>query len=75
MKTKDENQEQLPTVVEVIEKWLTPGTLLKYQAKKITFDKYPLSVVKSLKVNICSTETVDMGVLHKIQNNVRTTRE
>lgn len=41
------------------------------QGEKITFEKHPQSVVKSLEVNIYSTESQDMAILHKLHTNTR----
>lgn len=65
-KTKD-----LPTVVEVLNQLVRPGTVLMYPEKEIAFQNSPQAVVKILSVNICSTETTDMSALHKIHTQIR----
>ena len=79
MQTKDENNKQLPTLREALSKLLIPGTVvgevstpISFQDDPITFDNSPLSAVKSLKVNIFSTETAEMGALHQLHTQTRT---
>ncbi len=64
--------EELPTVEELLEQYYTHGTRLqlKYQEKEIIFNN-PLSPVKSLQVNICSTETQHQTALHKLHTLTR----
>lgn len=42
------------------------------QGEKITFKNYPQSAVKSLEVNIYSTESQDMAILHRLHTQTRT---
>ena len=63
--------ENLPTVVEVLNQLVKPGTVLMYPEKEIVFQKSNQAVVKTLSVNICSTETTDISVLHKIHTKIR----
>lgn len=73
MKNKKEQiqEEQLPTVLEVIEELMTPGTVLKYPEKEIILHNSPQSAIKSLKVNILSAESQDMAILHKLHSKTR----
>ena len=61
----------LPTVVEVLNQLVRPGTVLTYPEKEIAFQSSPQAVVKTLSVNICSTETTDMSALHKLNTQIR----
>ncbi len=78
MQTKDENNTQLPTLREALSKLLTPGTVvgdvlapISFEDDPIIFENTPLSAVKSLKVNIFSTETAEMGALHQLHTATR----
>ena len=73
MKTREEKpkQEEIPTAVAVLDKWVKIGTILKYSEKPILFSSSQQSAVKSLEANIYSTETRDMAVLHKINTKTR----
>ena len=70
MSDKDEVR-GLPTITEALDRLLTRGTVLKYPERQITFNESRLSAVKSLEVNICSTETEDMALLHKLHTKTR----
>jgi hypothetical protein len=63
--------EELPTVLEVLEREMRPGTVLVYQEKDVVFANSSQSAVKSLKVNIVSTESQDMAILHRLHMQVR----
>ncbi len=65
------NKDELPTVIEVLERELRPGTVLVYQEKDIIFNDSSQSAVKSLKVNIVSTESQDMATLHRLHSLTR----
>ena len=68
----DKNEVQgLPTITEALDRLMTRGTVLKYPERKITFNKSGQAVVKSLEVNICSTESQDMALLHKLYTKTR----
>lgn len=72
MKNKNKQSiDQLPTVLESLEKLITPNTVLVYPEKEIIFENNKLSPVKSLKVNICSIETQDMAILHRLHTQTR----
>lgn len=43
-----------------------------YPAKDISFEKYPLSPIKSLQVTVYTTESQDIAVLHRLHTNTRT---
>jgi hypothetical protein len=76
MKDKKDQTKDLPLVSEMVEKLLTPGTVLgqlDFPEKPIIFERSPLSAVKKLEVKIISTESVDQSVLHKLQSNIRNT--
>ena len=61
----------LPTITEALDRLMTRGTVLKYQERQITFNESRLSAVKSLEVNICSTESLDLALLHKLYTLTR----
>lgn len=63
-------EEDLPTVLEVLQKLMRRGTLLMYPEKPIFFPN-TLQSVKSLSVNICSSETIDMAILHKLHTKTK----
>ena len=63
--------EDLPLITDVLKKLITPGTVLMYPEKEITMESSPQTAVKTLQVNICSTETKDMSILHKINLQVK----
>lgn len=42
-----------------------------YPVKDISFEKYPLSPVKSLQVTIYTTESQDNAILHKLHTRTR----
>ena len=64
-------QEELPTVVETLQKLVKYGTVLEYPEKPIIFESSPQSAVKKLEVRICSTETLDQSILHKLHTQTR----
>lgn len=67
-------QIELPTVSEVMEQIMTPGTILgalEYPEKPIQFTNSPQSAVKTLAVKICSTETKLTEVLHELHSQTR----
>lgn len=68
---KEQQTEESPTVVEFLEHLLKPGTVLQFPEKSIIFKNSPQSAVKSLVVNICSTESIDMAVLHQLHTQTR----
>jgi len=70
MSDKDE-LETIPTVTEAIEKLMTPRTVLVYSEKPIEIKNSPQSTVKFLDVNICSMETQDIALLHKLHTKTR----
>lgn len=63
--------EELPTVIEVLEREMRPGTVLVYQERNVIFKNSSQSAVKFLKVNIVSTESQDMAILHRLHSQVR----
>jgi len=65
-------ESELPTVLEVLEREVHFGVVLQYPEKGIAFPEAKLSPVKSLKVNIISTETLDMAMLHRLHSQTRT---
>lgn len=71
MKDKGKQEEQLPTVVETLQKLVRYGTVLEYPEKSIIFKSSPQSAVKKLEVRICSTETLDHSALHKLHTQTR----
>ena len=70
MSDKDEVR-GLPTITEALDRLLTRGTVLKYPERQITFNESRLSAVKSLEVNICSTEANDIALLHRLYTKTR----
>lgn len=75
MKSNEEKQleRNLPTVVEVLDQLMKPGTVLEFPGKPIQFDNSKQTAVKSLAVKICSTESQDMAILHKLYTRTRNT--
>lgn len=72
MQTEEkQGQEQLPPLSEVIEKLMSPGTVLTYPELEIAFGQSRQAAVKSLKVRVFSTESRDMAVLHKLHTQTR----
>ena len=71
MENKKIEPKDLPLVSEVLAQLVRPGTVLMYPEKQIIFHSSPQAVVKTLSVNICSTETTDMSALHKIHTKIR----
>lgn len=75
MKNKKDQTKDLPTVSELVEKLMTPGTVLgrlEFPEKPIIFESSPQSAVKKLEVKITSTESVDQSILHKLHTQTRT---
>lgn len=70
-KEKIVNDEDLPTVMEVLERELRPVTVLTYQEKDVVFNNAAQSAVKALKVSISSMESNDMAVLHRLHTHTR----
>jgi len=64
------SKDQLPSTVEVLKDLVKPGVMLEYPEKPITINT-PLSTVKNLAVNICSTEDYDKAILHKLHTQTR----
>jgi len=69
-KGKQSQTKDLPTVRELIDKWMTPGTALEYTEEPIIFSN-KLSPIKSLQVRIYSTEANNQAVLHKLHSLTR----
>lgn len=63
--------EEVPTVLEVLEREMRPGTVMVYREKDIIFKDSTQSAVKKLQVNVVSTESQDMAVLHRLHTLVR----
>lgn len=72
MEDKGKQEEQTPTVIEALQKLVKYGTVLEFQEKPIIFESSPQSAVKKLEVRICSTETLDQSILHKLHTQTRT---
>jgi hypothetical protein len=68
---RQKSTDQLPSTVEVLEQLVKPGVMLEYPEKPIIINS-PLSTVKKLAVNICSTEVNDMAILHALHSKTRT---
>ena len=66
-----QNNENLPRVVDVLEQWMKAETVLTYPEGAIDFRSYRQCPIKTLQVNICSTETADKAVLYKLHNQIR----
>lgn len=65
---------KLPTVTEMMDQLMTPGTelgQLEFQDKPIIFKNTPQSVVKKLSVRVKSTESIDTATLHKLHTQTR----
>jgi len=65
------SDEELPTVAEVLDRELRPGGILIYQERDVIFKNAAQSAVKTLKVNIVSTESRDLAVLHQLHTQTR----
>jgi len=65
-------ESELPTVMEVLEREVQFGVVLQYPEKDIIFPGAKLSPVKSLRVNIISTESQDLAILHHLHSQTRT---
>jgi len=63
--------EDLPLITDVLENLVTPGTVLMYPEKEVTMESSPQTAVKTLQVNICSTESNDLCVLHHLHSKVK----
>ena len=74
MEDKNEKQkrEELPTAVAALDQLVRFGTVLEFSGKPILFSNSRQSAVKELQVNICSTESQDKPILHKLhtQNQI-----
>ncbi|GIW59609.1 MAG: hypothetical protein KatS3mg087_0675 [Patescibacteria group bacterium] len=71
-----DNKEQateLPSVQDVVRKWMTKGTLLRLSFPNVMFNN-PLSPIKSLKVSVTSTEITDKALLHDISTKLRNSK-
>lgn len=64
------NTEDLPTVREVLDKLMTRGTALLYPEEPIIFNN-KFSPVKSLQVQVCSIESTNQAILHKLHTLTR----
>ncbi len=71
MDNKEKKEEEKPRLIDVLDRLVVPGTVLSYQEEDVTFQDTPNAIVKSLKVNICSTETLDQYALHNIHRQIR----
>jgi hypothetical protein len=69
-KRKQLETEGLPTVRELIDRWMTPGTALEYTEEPIVFNS-KLSPVKFLQVTVRSTEADSQAILHKLHSLTR----
>ena len=68
-----QNNEDLPMVTDVLDQLMRFGTVLAYPEGEIDFTAYRQCPIKTLQVNICSTETTDLTVLHTLHSQVRNT--
>ena len=71
------NDQELPSVVEVFDKFLRMdssarklGTVIEFPVEDIIFEGPGQSAVKRIQVNICSTEDIDMSALHLLSKKV-----
>ena len=64
-------ESEIPLLTEVLEREMGIGTVFIFQERKIVFQNSKLSPVKFLKVNIVSTESEDMVVLHRLHTQTR----
>lgn len=71
MDDKEKKEEDKPRLIDVLDQLVVPGTVLSYQEEEISFQDTPNAIVKNLKVNICSTETLDEYALHNIHKQIR----
>lgn len=62
---------EIPKLSEVLEKEMGTGVVFTFPEKDIIFLNSKLSPVKYLKVNIVSTESQDMAVLHRLHSQTR----
>lgn len=73
MSDNNEHISGMPTVQEVIRKWMTKGTVLRLSFPDVMFNN-PLSPIKSLKVSVSSIETTDKALLHDINRKLRNSK-
>lgn len=62
---------EIPPLAEVLEREMGIGTVFIFQEREIVFQNSKLSPVKFLKVNIVSTESQDMSILHRLHAQTR----
>lgn len=68
---EEQSKEELPTILEAIQKLRTRSTVLVYSEKPILFPDSRQTAVKTLEVNICSTESSNKAILHKLHSKIR----
>ena len=67
-----QSNKDLPMVTDVLDQLVKFGTVLTYPEGEIDFRRdYRQCPIKTLAVNICSTETGDLAVLHQLYTQVR----
>jgi hypothetical protein len=66
-----QNNQDLPMGKDVLDQIVRFGTVLTYPEGEIDFKDYPLSPIKKLAVSICSTETMDLAILHTLHSQIR----
>ncbi|OGD95537.1 hypothetical protein A3A48_00780 [Candidatus Curtissbacteria bacterium RIFCSPLOWO2_01_FULL_37_9] len=68
---KIEDGGEVPTVTDILDQFMTQSTILGYREKPIKIENSPQSTVKFLDVNICSMETRDIALLHKLHTKTQ----
>ena len=66
-----QSNKDLPMVTDVLDQLVKFGTVLTYPEGEIDFRDYRQCPIKTLAVNVCSTETEDLAVLHQLYTQVR----
>lgn len=67
---KPVKESELPQLADVLIKEMGIGTIFTYPEKEIVFPNSKQSPVKSLKVNIVSTDSKDLATLHKLHTSI-----
>lgn len=68
---KEQQKENLPSLSEALQTLITQGTVVQYPEKPIIFKESHHTAVKTLEVNICSTEGDIKALLHKLHSKTR----
>lgn len=63
--------EELLTVIEVLQQEMKPRAVLTYQEKDIVFNNAAQSAVKMLKVSVTSTDSQNTTIFHELYNLIQ----